>query len=158
MKGFLAALFPHAFAVSVGAVVGALIGLVFDVHALLDGGLGPASAHAGAFVLFFLAAVPAFLALVGAIGSLALSLVVTLLWDGVRRRFRRRTLVRLTTLLCGAWPWFDVLSNPPGDFSVFHFIVLALLSLACAALGLGAGLVLVLVLPRRLTGGGRLRA
>jgi hypothetical protein len=149
---FFQALLPHFLLTALGVVVGGILGLVFDVQVLRDGGLGPAAAHAGAFVLFFLAAVPVFLALVMGSGGLALSLVVTILWDVARRRWRRRTLVRLTTLLGGSWAWIDLLrARPPEEgWTVVHYVAVLLVSLVMASLGCGAGLVLAKFLPSRL--------
>lgn len=140
VKAFVWALVPHALFVAAGIVAGLVTGLAFDIRIVKDGGLGPASAHAGAFVLFFLAAVPAFLALSLGLAGLVLSLLITLLVDAFRRRWRRRTLVRLFTLCAGLWPWIDLADADWSRLNVLHFTVLCLLSVASAALGFLIGL------------------
>ena len=150
MVRFLKALFPHVAAVMVTAAVGAVVGLVFDVQVIADGGLGPAAAHTGAFVLVLLAAVPALFAFVGALLALALSLVITVLWDLLRRRWRRRTTVRAMTLLGGIAPWIDAASSAPeGGWTAPHMVVFGLLSLTSALLACLVGLVAVQVIPDR---------
>jgi hypothetical protein len=141
---FFKALVPHAILTSLGAFGGAVAGLVFDIEVLRGGGLGPAAAHAGRFVLFLLAAVPALLGLVAAYVGLGLSLGGAILWDALRRRWRRRTFVRLVVVLAGGWSWLDLISGaaPEGGWTILHYLVLLLVSLVMIAGGLIAGLVL----------------
>jgi hypothetical protein len=141
---FLKALLPHLALTVVGVLGGAITGLVFDFEILKDGGLGPAAAHAGAIVLFLLAAVPVLLALVGGYVGLLFSLLLTILWDGVRSRWRRRTLVRIVVLLGGAYPWLSLVRSAPpeGGWTILHYVAVLLLSLTLACAGLVAGLLL----------------
>ncbi len=150
MLRFIKALLPHLILTVLGLVGGVVVGLLFDVQILRDGGMGPAAAHAGAFVVFLLAAVPALLGVLAGYAGLALSLVVTLLWDVLRRRWLRRTTVRLLTLAGGAWPWIDFLrSTPPdGGWTILHYLLILLLSLVFAGAGFLSGLLLARFLPR----------
>lgn len=149
MRAFILAWLPHVAAVLIGAAGGVITGLVFDVQVIAEGGIGPAAAHAGAFVLFLLAAVPAFLALIAGYCSLALSLVVMLVWDAARRRWPPRATVRLMTLLGGIWPWLDMMGTPPPNegWSALHFAMFILISLVAATLGCFVGLVAVHFIP-----------
>lgn len=153
MIRFFKALLPHIVLASLGVVVGGLAGLIFDVEVLRGGGMGPAAAHAGAFVLFLLAAVPVLLALMAGYLGLALSLVAMLVWDVGARRWRRRTLVRLLVLIGGAWPWSDLLRSAPpeGGWTILHYVVLLLFSLVTATLGLLFGLIVAKFLPAERT-------
>lgn len=148
MLRFFKAVVPHLVLTGLGIAVGGFAGLVFDVEVLRGGGMGPAAAHAGAVVVFLLAAVPALLALVAGYLGLALSLVGMFLWDVVRRRWERRTLVRLSVLLGGVWPWSGLLRGAPpdGGWTIFHYVVVLLVSLVMATLGLLAGLLAAKIL------------
>lgn len=148
MLRFFDALLPHLVFASLGVVAGGIAGLIFDVEVLRGGGMGPAAAHVGAFVLFLLAAAPVLLALIVGYLGLALSLVGMLFWDAARCRWQRRTLVRLSVLIGGAWSWSDVVrSGPPdGEWILLHYLLMLLSSLVTATLGLLTGILLAQVL------------